>query len=100
MDYEGYDPPTLEEVFEEVEKDREELHIDNVTLRVIVKRQKRQIAELEAGVAEGARSALLVESLESRVAELEIALEEARSAMSDTATGDGVGSGRPSAGPD
>lgn len=99
MDLEGQPPPTLEEIFQEVEAEREATRIDNVNLRVINKRLARQVAELEKLKSECARDKAYIQALELRVAELEIALEEARGAMSDTAPGDGVGSDAPAEDP-
>lgn len=75
MDLEGLDPPTLEETFEVIEDERERLHRQNVSLRVLLRRVRKQNAGLEAAVAD-----------------LTQQLEEARSANRDTPTNAEVGS--------
>lgn len=51
MDYSGFDSPTLEETFTEIEEERERLRIENIGWRVIVKRLTKEVAGLRAQLA-------------------------------------------------
>lgn len=93
MNLEGFDPPTLEETFEEIEEERESLRRQNINLKVIIKRQQKQINELIPMLQNQNRTAVYVETLEQRLENLQRLYEEARSTKGDTDPRDDVGSG-------